>query len=110
MKRSFHDHLLRIQDFSLKIQNRMLDMSKEDFISNDMLQESIMYCLGQIGEIANNITEKDQENHPQLFWDQMIGLRNRLFHDYEEINFSLVYDITQEPINQLIKEIKRIIN
>jgi hypothetical protein len=42
-----------------------------------------MYCLGQIGEIATKIPEIEQRNYPGIFWEQMVGLRHRLFHDYE---------------------------
>jgi len=45
-----------------------------------------------------------------LFWDQMVGLRHRLFHDYEAINFTMVYDITQQPISQLINELEIILS
>ena len=54
-------------------------------MQDDLLQKSVMYCLGQIGEIASNIADEEQEKYPEVFWYQMIGLRNRLFHDYEGI-------------------------
>ena len=31
-----------------------------------------------------------------------VGLRHRLLYNYEEINFSKVYDITQQPISQRV--------
>ena len=63
----------------------------------------MLYCLGQIGETASNISDDEQEKYPDVFWNQMISLRHRVFHDYEALNFSIIFEITQNPINQLIQ-------
>ena len=68
-----------------------------------------MFCLGQIGETASAISDEEQEKFPEIFWYQMIGLRNRLFHDYERIDITRVFAITQEPITQLIQNLKDIL-
>lgn len=109
MKNNLRRRYERIYEFAQKVKKRTQNISLNDFIQDDLLQESIMYCLGQIGEIASNIPDEEQEKHPGLFWYQMIGLRNRLFHDYNEIDLSRVYDITQEPINELILMIEELL-
>lgn len=53
------------------------------------------------------LREKFQHSH--LFWGQMIGLRHRLFHGYGNINFEMVYDVTQAPLDQLITNIKKLL-
>jgi uncharacterized protein with HEPN domain len=94
--------LKNILVFSKRIQERTQDISLSAFLEDDFLQDAVLYCLGQVGETATNIQAEEQEKYPELFWRQMIGLRNRLFHDYEEIDLTRVYDITQGPISQLI--------
>jgi uncharacterized protein with HEPN domain len=109
MKDSTIRRLERILEFAKKVEKRTENISLDDFIQADLLQESVLYCLGQIGEIASNIPDDEQEKYPGIFWYQMIGLRNRLFHDYEEIDMTRVFAITQEPIAQLARNIEEIL-
>ena len=109
MKFDTRERFQHILLFSKKVRERTKGVTLEAYLENDLLQESVMYCLGQLGEIASKISDEEQEKYPSIFWDQMIGLRHRLFHDYEAINFSKVYDITQQPMLQLIKELESIL-
>ena len=109
MKESTKRRLERILIFANKVKKRTDGIDEEAFLQDDFLQEAVMYCLGQIGEIATNISDDEQEKYPELFWHQMIGLRNRLFHDYEEVDLSRVFAITQEPLTQLIKALERLL-
>ncbi|MCL1819384.1 MAG: DUF86 domain-containing protein [Oscillospiraceae bacterium] len=109
MKIDTSERLRRILAFSKKIKDRTAGVTLNDYLENELLQESVMYCLGQIGEIASKIPDDEQEKYPNIFWDQMVALRHRLFHDYEVINFTKVYDITQQPISKLITELESII-
>ena len=110
MKANTRERFERILAFAKKIKNRTNGVTIEAYLKDELLQESVMYCLGQIGEIASKIPDEEQEKYPNIFWEQMVGLRHRLFHDYEAINFSMVYDITQQPILQLIMALEEILD
>ena len=94
--------LEQILAFAKKTHIRMSEVTLESFLNDEFLQDAVLYCLGQIGETASRVSDDEQEKYPEVFWNQMIGLRHRIFHDYQALNFSIVYEITQEPIIQLI--------
>ena len=110
MKDSTQRCFKRILEFAQKVKKRTESISEEIFAQDEFLQEAVMYCLGQIGEIASNIPDEEQERYPEIFWYQMIGLRNRLFHNYEEIDIKRVFAITQEPISQLVQNLELLLN
>ncbi len=60
------------------------------FFDNDMLVEACVFNLGQLGETANKIDEEFEEEHSEIPWRQIYGLRNRIIHDYEGINLNLI--------------------
>jgi uncharacterized protein with HEPN domain len=109
MKPKTKKQLENILLFAKRAQDRAHGVTLESFLADELLQDAVLYCLGQVGETATNIPDDEQDKYPELFWRQMIGLRNRLFHDYEEIDLSRVYAITQEPISQLIKSLESIL-
>ena len=80
--------LEQILMFAKRIQERMNGISLETFLNDDFLQDAVLYCLGQMGETAARISDDEQEKYPEMFWNQMISLRHRLFHIYEAINLS----------------------
>jgi uncharacterized protein with HEPN domain len=109
MKMKTEERLESILMFAKRVQKNMNTATLSDFIVDEQMQDAILYRLGQIGEIAAKVPLEEQEKYPTIFWRQMIGLRHRLFHDYEEIDLTKVYEITQQPISQLIENIEKLL-
>jgi len=110
MNESTKKYLEQILMFAIRIQRVMKSKSLENFLVDEDMQDAVLYRLGQIGEAASKIPDDEQEKYPALFWDSMIGLRHRLFHEYYDISLSRVYDITQQPITDLINELNAILS
>lgn len=65
---------LRIQDILdaiEAIQQRIQNMSFEDFTANDVVVESVLYKFIVIGEASANIPESIKALAPELPWRQM---------------------------------------
>ena len=45
-----------------------------------------------IGEAAGRISREFQRDHPDIPWADMIGMRHRLVHGYDEIRWDRVWD------------------
>jgi len=96
--------------FALRVSKRTNNLTYEEFISDVDIQDAILYALGQLGEKANLLSDDFKENHPSEEWYSLIGLRNRLFHSYEDINLERVYEMARNDIGEVIEliyEIKR---
>ncbi|MCL2236265.1 MAG: DUF86 domain-containing protein [Defluviitaleaceae bacterium] len=92
-------------EFAHKVKRRMDDLTFESFLENDDIQEAILYALGQMGEKATHLSDSFIEEHPRDEWYGLIGLRNRLFHSYEDISMEVVYKASHEQIDGLIEMI-----
>ena len=51
-----------------------------------MLVEACVFNLSQIGELVRHLDRDFIEQHSDVPWAQMRGLRNRIIHDYEGVN------------------------
>lgn len=76
-------------------------MTYELFSQNDMVVEACVFNIGQLGEVANKIDDKFEEEHSQIPWRQLYGLRNRIVHDYEGVNLKLVWEIIMLDLPEL---------
>jgi len=71
-------------------------------------QYSLLYPLGQIGEIAINMSNDTLMSYPEIEWADWRGFRNRIFHDYGTIDFSIVLEMIEEALPLLLIELRKI--
>lgn len=96
----------------IKYISKILDYTKEkeysDFINDSILVEACVFNLSQIGELANKVDKMFQEANPSVPWRILYGLRNKIVHDYEGVNFVLIWDIVSEDLPVLNNQLKEL--
>ena len=80
----------------------------ERLTADKAYQYSLLYPLGQIGEIAINMGSDILELYPDIEWSDWRGFRNRVFHDYGTIDFSIVLEMITEGLPLLLTELQKI--
>ncbi len=78
------------------------DLTWEEFQKSDLHQNAIMRTLEIIGEAARRVSEEFKAAHPEMPWKEMVGMRNRLIHEYFSIDVEKVWDAVQNDIPVLI--------
>lgn len=67
------------------------------------LQDAVIRRLMVIGEAANRVSEIMQHSLSDVVeWRQVRGMRNRLVHEYDEIDLEIVWQTTQTTIPALV--------
>lgn len=81
----------------------------EEFQADTMCQHATMRTLEIVGEAARKISDEIKAAHPEIPWNDMIGLRNRLIHEYFRIDVEKVWDTVQNDIPALIAAIEPLV-
>jgi uncharacterized protein with HEPN domain len=76
-------------------------VSREEFLQNGLLQDGVIRQMEIIGEASRNLSDEFRENHSDVPWSQIIGLRNRIVHAYFEIDFEIAWTIVQNDLPSL---------
>lgn len=79
----------RLQDILDYCQNAMQfakDVSYEQFVTDRMRYFAVMKNVEIVGEAANMLTSDFRSHHPELPWEQIIGMRHVLVHGYAQIS------------------------
>lgn len=79
---------------------------KQEFVQNLQLQDSVIRRLIIIAEAAKRISEETRQSLPNIAWHEINGMRNRLVHEYDDINLDIVWNVVTDEIPILITEIK----
>ena len=82
----------------------------ERLTSEKAYQYSLLYPLGQIGELAINMGNDIPGLYPDIEWDKWRGFRNRVFHNYGAINFGIVLEMITDALPLLLIELQKIHN
>ena len=105
-----YEHIKLMLDFAKRVKRRTAGASVAQFLENDDLQDMVLYAMGQIGENANAVSEAARNKHHEVLWDPIIGIRNRVFHSYGDVDMSIVYEAAVGHIPELIKELTKILD
>ena len=74
-----------------------------------LLDLSLMHLITIIGEAANRVSKDTQDQHPEIAWPLIVGMRNRLVHDYDTINYDILWQTVTEDLPHLIAALEKII-
>ena len=86
------------------IQNK----TRDDLDSDRQLVHCLVRCLEITGEAASKISAQLKIDNPQIPWEYIIGMRNRLVHAYFDINLDIVWRTVKEELPELIENIEKI--
>ena len=91
-----------------RINRSLAGVSQEEFLADEMRQSAVAFDISTIGESAANISEAFQNEHPEIPWVKMRGMRNRLVHifDYEQIDYEIVWDVAKNALPELEPKIR----
>ena len=85
--------------------------SLEDFTHNQLVVDAVAFNLAQIGEISKyRISSNLKDTYISVPWFEMYGFRNRIIHDYDQINMNIVYDTVKEDLPNLLEQLRNLIN
>lgn len=74
----------------------------DDLNDNEILLDSMLFRLIQVSENAKKLSEKYKEEHATVPWLAIYGLRNRIVHDYGNVDLNVVYSTLKDDIPKLL--------
>jgi uncharacterized protein with HEPN domain len=100
MKRDYRLYVQDILDAIESIESFIAGMSRETFLADDRTLSAVVRKFEIIGEAARQLPEGIREKHPHVPWRDMVGMRNRLIHDYLGADYELVWQTATEDLEQ----------
>ena len=83
--------------------------SQTEFLVDIQLQDSVIRRIEIIGKASRRLSEETCLSLPQIPWMPMIGMRNRMIHEYDRVDLAVVWDVVQNELPFLIVELETIV-
>ena len=82
------------------------NLIKEDFLNDDFIQDAVTQRINVISESVNYLSEDFKESYPSIPWKTISSVKETL--ENEEIHLEMIWDIVENGIPLLKKEILKI--
>lgn len=83
----------------------MQDVDLEELNANEILLDSMLFRMIQISENAKNLSDEYKQARGHIPWNALYGLRNRIVHDYGNVDLNVVYETLKNDIPELLEMI-----
>lgn len=111
MKTSDTERLKKIistwESLKLQIENRSI--TKEMLLTDEFSQWAVTTPLYNIGEQVYKLSSEFKLEHPEIIRNIVSGLRHRLVHDYDGVNWSVIVEVVFGEMDQFIDSVKKLI-
>jgi uncharacterized protein with HEPN domain len=82
--------------------------TRRELDTNRQLNELVLVLLLQIvGEAAGRVPAEERVRHADITWAEIVGLRNRLIHGYDSVDFDILWQIVSNDLPPLSQRLRR---
>lgn len=102
-------YLEDIKDSIKKIEEYTKDLNFDEFIKDEKTIDAVVRNLTIIGEAARNIPEEIKSKNPDIAWNEAIGMRNKVTHEYFGIDEDILWKTIKEDLPIFKKQISKLL-
>jgi uncharacterized protein with HEPN domain len=95
-------------DSAYKILEYTQHLDFNGFLNDSKTIDAVIRNFEIIGEAANRLPDDFKEKFPSIDWHRIRGFRNRIVHDYFGIDHSIVWQIKENFLPDMIIQLKRV--
>ncbi len=111
MKKTDKERLKKIVDIWEELDRQMQqhDITNELLLNDEFSQWAVTTPLYNIGEHVYQLSKELKERYPEQPWNKISGLRHRLIHDYDGINWTIIVDVIFNEMEPFVNAVKQIL-
>jgi uncharacterized protein with HEPN domain len=83
--------------------------TQRDLHADRTLSLAILRLLEIVGEAANRVPPDRRAQYPAIPWSQIIALRNRLIHAYDQVDLEIVWTVVHQDLPALVRSLGAIL-
>ena len=101
MKREFQDYVDDVLSAADKIEGFIAEMDLVGFKKDEKTAYAVIHALEVMGEAAQKIPTAIRKQYPEIPWQAIAGMRNKLIHEYFGVDLDTVWKTASEDVPQL---------
>ncbi|MBD2150573.1 DUF86 domain-containing protein [Pseudanabaena sp. FACHB-1277] len=103
------ESLLDIYNYGQQAIAFVASLTQEEFEEDDKSIAAVMYVVAIMGEATKRLSKEFRQQYDFIPWGDIAGMRDRLVHDYKNIDLDILWDIVNVEIPRLLAQIQPMI-
>jgi uncharacterized protein with HEPN domain len=97
-----NESLIDIERAIRRILRYTNNISRAELEMNDEKVSAILYQIAVIGEATKRLSQEFRQQHPEIPWRDIAGMRDVLIHKYDQVDFDVIWDVVQSKLPELL--------
>lgn len=103
-------YLRHILDAIEQIEEYVETVDRSEFAESNLHQDAVIRQLEIIGEASRQLSDSFRRTHSSIPWHAIIGMRNRMAHDYLGVDLDVVWDVVCHDLPKLKRDVHRLLD
>jgi uncharacterized protein with HEPN domain len=101
-----NESLIDIERSVRRILRYTNNISRTELEMNDEKVSAILYQIAVIGEATKRLSQEFRQQHPEIPWRDIAGMRDVLIHKYDQVDFDVIWDVLQSKLPELLTRLE----
>ncbi len=95
--------LIDIANHTKRLSEFIAGQTQVTFEANAEKQAAVAHHVMIIGEVARRLSVGFKDTHPSIPWANIASMRNRLIHDYGDVDLDILWTVATERVPDLAR-------
>lgn len=91
-----------------RAQSFVVGMDRAAFLADLKTQSAVLHQLLVLGEAVKRLSESFRAAHPDVPWNLVAGMRDKLIHHYDAVDLHEVWNTIDRDVAELLKQLRSV--
>jgi uncharacterized protein with HEPN domain len=94
-------------DMARKALAKVKGKGRPEYDADENLRMALIHLIQTIGEAARRVSPEFRDRNPGIPWARIVGMRNKVVHDYLSVDYDLIWDVVTVNLHPLAVELEK---
>ena len=96
-------------DMARKAVAKTEGVNRDVYERDENLRLALTHLVQVIGEAARHVSREFCNEHPEIPWQEIVGMRHKVVHDYLGVDEDIVWQVVTTDLPKLIPLVERLV-
>lgn len=83
--------------------------TRAQYDEDDILRLGLTHLVQVIGEAARKVSDEFRDEHTEIPWRKIVGMRHRIVHDYMRVDEDILWQVVTNDLRALLPQLEAIL-
>jgi uncharacterized protein with HEPN domain len=89
-------------DMTRKALDKTAGITRDSYDADENLRLALTHLVQVIGEAARRVSPEFRDEHPEIPWTEIVGMRHKVVHDYLGVDEDIVWQVVTDDLPKLL--------